>query len=229
MRLRGVIFDVDGTLVDSNDAHAHAWVKALHEAGHGVPFSRVRPLIGMGGDKLLPAAAGIRADSEEGVSIASRRGAIFRGEFLPQLQAFPGARELLGTLKVYGFGLAVASSAEKRELIPLLRLAGGHDLVEHKASGDDVEESKPDPDIIGVALKRLRCPPEEAIMVGDTPYDIEAARRAGCACIAFRCGGWPDERLSGAVAIYDGPRDLLERLHTFPLTTTPATAAPALR
>src|SRR5689334_17016931 len=109
MGYRGVVFDVDGTLVDSNDAHARAWVEALKEAGHLVPYEKIRPLIGMGGDKLLPAVAAIDAESPEAKAIADRRGAIFREQWLPRLQAFPGSRDLLEALHGRGFRLAVAS------------------------------------------------------------------------------------------------------------------------
>jgi HAD superfamily hydrolase (TIGR01509 family) len=217
MRLRGVIFDVDGTLVDSNDAHANAWVRALREAGRQATFARVRPLIGMGGDRLLPAAAGIQADSADARSIDARRAEIFRREYLPCLRAFAGTSELLRKLKAMHLGLAVASSAGKRELLPLLRLAGAEALIDARATGYGAAESKPDSDVVGVALGRLDCTPEEAVMVGDTPYDVAAARQAGTACIAFRCGGWSDADLSGALAIYEGPLDLLGQLDRSPL------------
>jgi HAD superfamily hydrolase (TIGR01509 family) len=217
MRWQGVIFDVDGTLVDSNDAHAQAWVEALEDAGRAVPFERIRPLIGMGGDKLLPAAASLSADSPEGKAIAERRGTIFRTRYLSGIEAFAGARELLHALKARGFRLAVASSAQPEELQPLLRIAGVTSLIEEQASGDDAESSKPDPDIVAVALRRLDCSPDEAVMIGDTPYDVEAARLAGVKCIGFRCGGWGDEDLAGAIAVYDGPLELLDALDTSPL------------
>jgi HAD superfamily hydrolase (TIGR01509 family) len=217
MSLRGVIFDVDGTLVDSNDAHAQSWVEALDESGRHVPFERVRPLIGMGADKLLPAVAGIRADSPEGRTIAGRRGDIFRARYLPGLEAFEGAPQLIRALKQRGLQLAVASSAEKQELVPLLQIAGADGFFETRASGDDAAESKPDPDVVTVALRRLGCSPREAVMIGDTPYDVEAARSAGTGCIGFRCGGWGDEDLAGAIAVYDGPLDLLDRLEASPL------------
>jgi HAD superfamily hydrolase (TIGR01509 family) len=219
MSLRGVIFDVDGTLVDSNDLHARAWVEALGEAGHPVPFERVRRLIGMGGDKLLPAVTGVAAESEEGKAIADLRGAIFRERYLPNVRAFEGARDLVRTLKERGLHLAVASSAAEEELAPLLRAAGADDLIEKKTSGDDVERSKPDPDVVTAALRKLGCAPHEAVMIGDTPYDIEAARAAGVPCIAFRSGGWGDAALAGAVAIHDGPLALLHELETSALVT----------
>jgi HAD superfamily hydrolase (TIGR01509 family) len=215
--LCGVIFDVDGTLVDSNDAHARAWVDALGEAGLAVPFERVRPLIGMGGDKLLPAAANVAADSAQGEAIGRRRGAIFRERHLPHLRAFDGARALVAALKERGLRLGVASSAEERDLRPLLEIAGAAALLDARTSGDDAARSKPDPDIVVAALRKLGCAAGDAIMVGDTPYDVEAARAAGVACIGLRCGGWDDRGLQGAVAVYDGPLDLLRGLEGSPL------------
>lgn len=211
---QGVIFDVDGTLVDSNHAHAQAWGEAFERSGHPVAYERIRALIGMGGDKLIPAASGLSAEGPEGRAIAKDCSGIFRARYLPSLRPFPCARELLQALKDRGLRLAVASSAEREELEPLLRIAGVQDLVEWKASGNDAERSKPDPDIVAVALSRLRCRSEEAVMIGDTPYDIHAAQRAGVACIAFRCGGWNDEALSGAIALYDGPWSALTLLET---------------
>lgn len=216
---RGAIFDVDGTLVDSNDAHARAWVDALTEAGHDVPFERVRPLIGMGGDKLLPAASGIDPDGAAGRSVARRRGAIFRERYLPHLRAFDGARALLAALRERGLLLGVASSAEESDLRPLLAVAGAGDLLDARTSSDDAERSKPDPDIVTAALRKLGLAGREAVMVGDTPYDVAAAARAGLRCVGFRCGGWSDRDLHGAVALYDGPLDLLDDLDSSPLVS----------
>ena len=215
--VRGVILDVDGTLVDSNDAHARAWVRALKEGGFDVPFERVRPLIGMGGDKLLPEVTGLADDHPRGKAIGERRGQLFKQEYLPALRAFPRTRELLLRMREEGLKLAVASSAQPDELEPLLELAGATELLEGASSADDAESSKPDPDVIHAALSRLRMPAGDAIMIGDTPYDVEAARRAGARAIAFRSGGWKDDRLSDAVAVYDGPADLLDQFEASPL------------
>ena len=215
--LQGVIFDVDGTLVDSNDAHARAWTEALAEAGHRVPFARVRRLIGMGGDQLLPEAAGLSAETPSGQAIAERRGQIFRGRYLPQVRPCPGATDLVHRLHRDGYALAVASSAQPEELRALLKIAGVDDLIGAKASGDDVEESKPEPDVVLAALGKLHLPSSAAVMIGDTPYDVQAARRAGVAVIGFRCGGWSDRDLEGALAVYDGPADLLARIDASPL------------
>jgi len=211
-----VIFDVDGTLVDSNDAHARAWVQAITESGRHVEFSRVRPLIGMGGDKLLPSVTGLSIESSEGKSIADRRREIFRRDFLPHLQPTRGAQRLLEWLRDDRKTLVVASSAEEDELQDLLRVAGTAKMFESTASSDDAERSKPDPDIVVAAIKQANCPVADIIMVGDTPYDVEAALRAGIEIIGLRSGGWSDAELRGAVAIYDDPADLLEHYDLSP-------------
>jgi HAD superfamily hydrolase (TIGR01509 family) len=216
-QIRGVILDVDGTLVDSNDAHARAWVEALAEQGIEVSFEKVRRLIGMGGDKLLPRVAGLEEDSPRGKVISERRSEIFKSRYLHRLKAFPGTRELLLRMRGEGLKLVVASSAKEDELKPLLKIAGAADLIEEKTSSDDAENSKPDPDIVEAALKQSGFSSNEAVMIGDTPYDIEAASRAGLEVIAFRCGGWNDEELAGATAIYDGPADLLAQYDSSPL------------
>jgi phosphoglycolate phosphatase-like HAD superfamily hydrolase len=214
---RRVIFDIDGTLVDSNDAHAHAWVDALAEAGHHVAFARVRPLIGMGGDKVLPELVGIDENSPEGKTIAERRGEIFRTRYFPAVRGLPGAQELVSLLVREGHALAVASSARKEELEDLLRCAGVDRLINLRTSSSDTDDSKPDPDVVHAALKQLGAEALEAIMIGDTPYDIEAAARAGVETIAFRSGGWSDKDLKDAVAIYDGPAHLRREYERSPL------------
>jgi phosphoglycolate phosphatase-like HAD superfamily hydrolase len=215
---RGVILDVDGTLVDSNDAHAQAWVDALREYGHDVDFARVRPLIGMGGDKLLPEVIGVAEDSPEGKAISERRADIFRSRHLPDVRGFPKARELVERLEREGTAVTIASSATKEDLVALLDKVGLRSLADHAASKDDAERSKPDPDIVHAALARLGLRPDVVVMVGDTPYDVEAAQRAGLRAIAFRCGGgWSDTDFGGATAIYDGPAELIARLDESPI------------
>jgi HAD superfamily hydrolase (TIGR01509 family) len=203
---------VDGTLVDSNDAHARAWVAAFADYGIAVDFTQVRRRIGMGGDRLMPELSGVGEESAQGAAIAKRRSEIFAEEFLPHLRPFPGAGDLVGELKARGYTVVAASSAKRDELQPLLAVAGANLLMDESTSSDDADNSKPDPDIIQAALKRAHASPAEAVMIGDTPYDAEAASRAGIAIIAFRCGGWADDDLRGATAIYDGPWDLLVKL-----------------
>jgi phosphoglycolate phosphatase-like HAD superfamily hydrolase len=217
-----VLFDIDGTLVDSNDAHAHAWVKAFAEAGIDVEFQKVRCAIGMGGDKLMPGVAGIQADSLLGQRISQRRSEIFKADYLPQLRPFRDAGALVSAIRTRGVDTVAASSAKRDELDALLKIAGALSLVGDAASGDDAEESKPEPDIIHAALKKIGARASDALMIGDTPYDIEAASRAGVRTIAFRCGGWNDATLEGAVAIYDGPWDLLAQLDASPIASPKA-------
>ncbi len=214
---RGVLLDVDGTLVDSNDAHARAWVEALAEHGIDVPFEKVRKMIGMGGDKLLPKATGIEEDTPEGKDISRRRREIFKERYLPHLKPTRGAHDLIVRLREEGFKLAVASSSKKDELEGLLRVCGAEDLVGPRTSSDDADESKPDPDIVHAALKKIGLPAGDVVLLGDTPYDVEAGGRAGVAVIAVRCGGWHDEALKGALAVYDDPADLLAHLDASPL------------
>lgn len=214
--LKGVLLDVDGTLVDSNDAHARAWVRAFSQNGLAVPYDKVRPLIGMGGDKLMPQVSGMDAESEKGKAISAARQSIFLNEYLPTLRPFPRVRELLEAFRGLGLRLVVASSAKKRELDGLLRVCEAADLVEAATSSDDADNSKPDPDIVHAALRQASLTAGEVLFLGDTPYDVQAGQKAGVRVVAVRCGGWGDEGLAGAVAVYDGPADLLGRLDASP-------------
>ncbi len=209
MSLKGVIFDVDGTLVDSNDAHAQSWVDTFAESGREMPFEVVRPLIGMGADKLLPKAIGIRHDSEQGKKLVKRRSEIFRERYLSRLRPLAGARALVLRVREDGLKAIVATSAKDKELKELLRAAEVEDLMEEKATASDAKRSKPDPDIVEAAIEESGVSPSDAVMIGDTPYDVEAATKAGVRIIAFRSGGWDDKNLKGAAGIYDGPAALL--------------------
>jgi HAD superfamily hydrolase (TIGR01509 family) len=210
--LKAVLFDVDGTLVDSNDAHATAWVRAFADHNITVDPIEVRRSIGMGGDKLMPRVSGIEEDSPQGTAIAERRGKIFTAEFLPALKPFRDADRLVAKVKQLGLRAVAASSAQTDELTKLLKIAGAESLMDAKTSSDDADQSKPAPDIIHAALQRAQALPAEAVMIGDTPYDVAAARKAGVRVVAFRCGGWIDPDLVGAIEVYDGPWDLLARL-----------------
>ena len=215
--IHGVIFDVDGTLVDSNDAQARSWVDALNDFGYSVPYEKVRPLIGMGGDKVLPETIGVQKDSEKGKQISQRRSEIFKEKYLPNVKAFPDAQKLLDRMREQGLKLAIATSAQPDELRPLLQIVGAADLIEDKTSSKDAQSSKPDPDVMQVTLKKVGYPANELVMIGDTPYDIEAATKVGVGTIAFRCGGWSDSDLTGAIAIYNDPADLLAHYDSSPL------------
>ncbi len=215
---RAVILDVDGTLVDSNDAHTRSWLDVLAEGGQTVPYERVRHMIGMGSDKVLPSLTGVDEDSPAGRHIAARRLEIFKKLYLPYLQPFPGTRALALRMREAGIKLVVASSASSDVLGRLLDIAEVRDLVDNATSTDETAESKPDPDVIRAALRRGGEPPNRVLMIGDTPYDIEAASRACVGTIALRCGGsWSEQDLAGALAVFDDPLDLLINYDDSPL------------
>lgn len=204
-----VLFDVDGTLIDSNDAHARAWVAAFAEAGYTIPFDRVRPLIGMGGDRVLPAlVAGLSEDAQPGASIAAARKRIFKERELASVAPTPGARELLAAVRERGARVVVATSAKRDELDGLLERGDLGALVDVASTGDDAHESKPAPDIVGAALTKAGVAPQDAVMVGDTCYDVEAAHRAGVVCIALLCGGNDPASLRDADGVYADPAEV---------------------
>lgn len=216
-KIKGVLFDVDGTLVLSNESHAQAWVEAFGSFGITVPVEHVRPLIGMGGDKLIPALApSLSSDTGMGKDIAERHKQSFLSKYVPTLRPAPGARDLCLHLRDQGLQLSTATSAHAEELNVLLKIADVEDVFEAKGGSDD-KDSKPSPDVVAAALARIRLKPEDVIMVGDTPYDIDSARKCGIRTIAVRCGGWEDARLRDAIAIYDDPADLLAHYWESPL------------
>lgn len=211
MQLRAVLLDVDGTLLDTNHLHAEAWRDALTKHGHQVPLERVQRLIGMGSDKLLPELTGLDEDAPGAESLLDDRKRIFLERCLPRARAFARTRDLLQRMLDRGLKLVVASSASRTELDALLAQGELADLLVETTSSDDAERSKPDPDIVQAALRKANEPTHATVMLGDTPYDVEAASRAGVRLIALRCGGWDDQSLAGAVEIYDDPADLLSR------------------
>jgi HAD superfamily hydrolase (TIGR01509 family) len=163
----------------------------------------------MGADKLLPKTIGIKHDSKEGKRLIKRRSEIFRKKYLPKLRPLQGSRALVLRVRSDGLKAIVATSAKDEELEGLLKAAEVADLMEEKATASDAKRSKPDPDIVEAAIEESGIAPTNLVMIGDTPYDIEAATKANVRAIAFRSGGWTDEALRGAVEIYDGPADLL--------------------
>lgn len=218
-QLHGAILDIDGTLIDSNDAHAHSWIEAMAEQGYNVPFEKVRPLIGMGGDKVLPEVLNISKDSPQGKKIDQRRSEIFQQRYLPNVRAFPHTRELLQYMHDRGLKLVIATSSKQEELNKLLNIIGPHvsDLFIQETTSSDAPQSKPNPEVVEVALQKSGSKSDEVIMIGDTAFDIEAAAKAGVKTIAFRCGGWSDSDLKGAIAIYNDPADLLAHYDKSPL------------
>lgn len=216
-QVRGVLLDVDGTLIASNRAHAEAFADVFRAAGFDLTADQVEPLIGKGGDKLIPELTGLDAEGERGKALAAEKKRRFEEHYLPRLRPTPGARALVERLLDAGLRLIVATSAGRDEMKALLAQAGVDDLIPQATSSSDADNSKPDPDIVHAALEKSGLAANEAIMLGDTPYDVEAAARAGVACIALRSGGWNDDALRGAIAIYDDPSDLLAHLDESPL------------
>ncbi|MBB5233028.1 HAD family hydrolase [Deinococcus budaensis] len=208
-RLRGVLLDVDGTLIDSNMAHARAWGASLRDAGFERAPEEIFPLIGMGGDKLVPELTGEDGESAVGGRLTQGWLEHFK-TLIPELEPTRGARALLEGLRARGLRVVLATSGEAEVVDSLLEQAGLADLKLDRVSSSDVENSKPDPDLIQAGLEKLGLPPEAALMVGDTPYDAEAARKAGVPCVLLRCGGHPEAEEHDLVL--DDPQALLEAL-----------------
>lgn len=218
MALQAVILDVDGTLILSNDAHAQAWVEAFATYGYDVPFDKVRPLIGMGGDKVIPKMVpGLNREEGDGKAISQKRKELMIEKFAPTLPSANGTRELVLHMKEQGLRLVIATSATSEELSLLLKAGKVDDLLDEATTSSDAKDSKPSPDIVQAALKKINMEPNQALMIGDTPYDIEAANKAGVNVIAVRCGGFDDTQLKDAIAIYDDPGDLLAHYNDSPL------------
>ncbi len=218
MAIRGMLLDVDGTLVLSNDAQAQAWVEAFTAHGRDVPLEKVRPLIGMGGGKVVPELArGLNDKDGDGKEIADARKKLMLEKFGPTLQPAPGARAFVQRARQEGLMIVVASSASAQELEMLLTVARVDDLLRERTTMDDAGESKPAPDIVAVALQKIGLGADEVVMIGDSPYDIASAEKIGVGTIALRCGGFSDDDLTGALAIYDDPADLCARYDTSPL------------
>ncbi len=219
--VKAVIFDVDGTLVDSVDLHALAWQEALKHFGHEIAFERIRYQIGKGGDQLLPVFLTPDELARVGGDLDAYRSELFKKTYLPQVRPFPKVRELFTCIREDAKRIALASSAKEDELSAYKRIADIEDLVEKETSSGDVERSKPHPDIFQAALDKMPgVSAETAIVVGDTPYDAEAAGKLGLRTIGVLCGGFPEADLlaAGCLAIFRSPADLLARYDQSPLT-----------
>ena len=219
MTPQAILFDIDGTLVDSNDAHILAWERAFVEAGHSFDRQTIHDQIGKGTDMLVPTLLP-DSDEAEQVALGEAHGRIFQADYLHGVRPFPGARDLIARVHADGRRVVLASSASKAELDHYLELIDVRDLVDASTSADDVERTKPAPDIFATALQSVApLPPQAAIVLGDTPYDMEAARECGIPAIGLRSGGFSDAALSGAgaLAIYDDVAALLADYDGSPL------------
>ncbi|MBT2794589.1 HAD family hydrolase [Paraburkholderia strydomiana] len=214
-----IIFDIDGTLIDSVDLHALAWHDAFKHFGHEVSFEEARSQIGKGGDKALPVFLTDEQIRSHGKELEAWRGKHFKSQYLPMVRPFSAVPELLGTLRERGLKIAIASSAKKEELEVYIGIAGVGELIDERVSSEDVGESKPAPDVFGVAVQRLNVAPADAVAIGDSPYDAQAASKLGVKAVGVLSGCFTEKALkeAGCVAVYPGPAALLACLDASPL------------
>ena len=207
---KAAIFDLDGTLLDSVDLHAIAWHEAMVKFGHDVSFAQARSQIGKGGDKLIPFFLSEDDQHDHGKELEEWRGERFRNKYLSLVRPFSAVPDLLRRVRGAGVRVAIASSAKKAELEEYLKIAHITDLVEVSTSAEDAEESKPAPDVFEIVLKKLKIEGADAVAIGDTPYDAEAAGKAKIATIGVLCGGFTEDSLrkAGCVEVFPGPATL---------------------
>ena len=216
-----VIFDIDGTLVDSVDLHAEAWRLSFARFGKKVTFAEVRRQIGKGGDQLMPVFLSRQELGDFGDELEQYRGDLFKKEFLPRVKPFPCVRQLFERIREDDKRIALASSAKGNELKTYKSIADIEDLVETETSSDDAEKSKPYPDIFQAAVARLGdVSVDNVLVVGDTIYDAEAAGKANLRIVGVMCGGWSGEDLqqAGCIAVYRDPADLLHAYNASPIS-----------
>jgi HAD superfamily hydrolase (TIGR01509 family) len=212
-RSAGVLFDVDGTLVDTTYLHAVAWWAALRQHEHDVPMARIHRAIGMGSDKILDHLLGDDRDRDADDELAAAHGALY-GAWWERLRPLPGAAALLRACAERGLTVVLASSANERELAVLREVIDAEDVITAATSAADADKGKPAPDILQAALEQSGVDPAQAVYVGDSVWDVQAAGKLGMACIGLSCGGTGAAELheAGAVAVYDDPADLLAAL-----------------
>ena len=217
--IQAIIFDIDGTLVDSVDLHALAWHEAFRHFGHSVTFEQARSQIGKGGDQLMPALLSKEEISDHGKELEEWRAQLFKSTYLECVRPFSAVVELLQCVRDIGLKVAVASSAKEDEVDIYLDMAGVSKLVDVVASAADVDKSKPAPDIFESVLAKLRLSGAEALAVGDTPYDAQAAGKTGIRSIGVTCGGFDESTLrsAGCIAVYPGPAGLYACFATSPI------------
>jgi HAD superfamily hydrolase (TIGR01549 family) len=211
--LVAVVFDVDGTLVDTNYLHAVTWWEAFRQYGHHVAMARIHRAIGMGSDKLLDHLLPDDRDRAVDDELRDAHTALY-APYWPRLRAFDGAADLLRACAHRGLRVVLASSASEREMRALRNALDADDVITAATAATDAQESKPSPDIVQIALERAEVGPEAAVFVGDTIWDVQACKKAGLACIAVLTGGTSRDELreAGAAEIFEGPAELLTAL-----------------
>jgi HAD superfamily hydrolase (TIGR01509 family) len=215
---RAALFDVDGTLVDTNHLHVVTWWEAFRQAGHEVPMHAVHRAIGLGSDDLVAHLLGDERDKDQDAALSAAHKTLY-GQYFERLPALPKAGELLRRLHRDGWTVVLATSASGAELGALRRAIDADDAIAGTASAEDVERGKPAPDPVEHALELAGAPASRAVLVGDTVWDMRAGSKAGVRCVGVLCGGIPraDLEEAGAEAMYADPADLLDRLGESPL------------
>jgi HAD superfamily hydrolase (TIGR01509 family) len=215
--VEAVLFDVDGTLIDSNYHHALAWYRAFRRHDVVLPMWRIHRAVGMGGDQLVPALAGPELDEEQGDYIRAARDEIYRSGLMDEVAPLEGGHELIAELKDRGLQVVLASSSPKDELERYLDLLDAGELADAWTTKDDVDATKPAPDLILAALEKAQT--ESAVLVGDTPWDVEAASKAGVETVCVITGGWSKQELreAGAIAVFESVDELHRHLEETPL------------
>jgi HAD superfamily hydrolase (TIGR01509 family) len=218
MAIKAVLCDLDGTLLDSNAFHAESWQRTLEHFGFPADFEAIVKQIGKGGEYLLPEF--VPADKLPPLEkeINAFRKKLFHREYIDRIVPFADARRLLERMRQQGLRIAVATSSEKEDLEAFKTMLKIHDLIEEDATADDADKPKPEPDIFQAALKLLKIEPDEALALGDTPWDVEAASKAGVRTVAVQSGGWRREELqeAGALAVYVDVADILRNFDNSP-------------
>jgi len=217
--LKAIIFDVDGTLIDSNYLHAEAWQHAFRKYGYELPLDRLHHQVGKGGDNYVPHFLTPDDNEKFGKELDRCKTELFQRDFASRIKAFPQVRELFQRIRDEGLRVAFATSSKGEELERYKELLGVDELVNEETSKDDARHSKPSPDIFAAALRKLGLQASEAIAVGDTPYDAQACVKLKLPIVGLLCGGFPEQELreAGCFAIYRDPADLLARFDESPL------------
>ncbi len=212
-RRPGILFDLDGTLVDTNYLHTLAWSRALHDAGEWAPMNAIHRLIGMGGEQLVPRLLGY--DCPEAAAARPRR----YKELLGDVRPFPGAAELLQRVHDAGMAVILATSSPGEEVAVMREVLDADDAIDGQTTADDVDQSKPSPEVFLTAMDKFSIGPALAVAVGDSPWDIEAARAAGLGCVTVESGGFSQQELgqAGALHVYRDVNEILHQLHVSPL------------
>jgi HAD superfamily hydrolase (TIGR01549 family) len=210
------LLDVDGTLIDANYQHALAWYRAFKQNGIVLPVWRIHRTVGMGGDQLVPALVGEKVDEEKGDDIREARDEIYQ-DLIDEVAPLEGAHEFMADLSERGVRIVLASSSPQDEIDHYLDLLDARGLADAWTTKDDVEATKPEPDLVKAALEKADV--DQAVMVGDTPWDIEAAKKAGVETIGVITGGWSKQELldAGAVSVFESVEELWQRLEETPL------------